>query len=406
MFKDKIILFVIIFIYSAIAVSSIVNYGNSMLLGSFEKYDNDDVKYIRSAIVLAEKDILTYENTTVDTVYIMPGLSYILALFFKLYGLQDGIFYFRIFQVLLQAASLYLLFLIVRRAFNNKIALLACAVNALYLPEIFSVNLVLMECIFKFLLLLLCYVSIIAIERKSVKYYLTASLLWATASYFRPTIALFPIVVFIMWLKERYKIIEMLKFGLISLSVFVLLLSPWWIRNYNLYQKFIPFTLSSGNPFLQGTYINYDQSKESIGYNASENDIERNEQEMKFGYERLRKVGSKYPLKYIYWYTIGKSIYFWGSPFYWRDIFSIKLLYVQIVHLIMLFTALYGLSKNNKRNTTTNLMFYIMIYFNLIYLPFYTFSRYSYPLMPYVSAYAAFGVNFIYMKGNKSEVRQ
>ena len=406
MFKDKIILFVIIFTYSLIAVFSVMNYGNSMFLGSFEKYDNDDVKYIRSGIILAEKGILTYEKATENTVYIMPGLSYTLALFFKLFGLQDGIFYFRIFQVLLQATSLYLIFLITRRAFNSKVALLTCAINALYLPEIFSVNLILMECIFKFLLIWLCYVGIIAVEKKSVKYYLLAGILWAAACYFRPTIALLPIVVLALWLKRKYKVIEMLKFGLITLSVFVLLLSPWWIRNYNLYQKFIPFTLSSGNPFLQGTYINYDQSKDSIGYNTSENFIVRNEQEKVIGYERLRKFGSKYPLKYIYWYTIGKSIYFWGSPFYWRDIFSIKLLYVQMYHVTVLVAAFLGLCKIKMQNITTNMMFYIIIYFNLIYLPFYTFSRYSYPLMTFVIAYASFGITYICSKGNRREVGQ
>ena len=49
------------------------------------------------------------------------------------------------------------------------------------------------------------------------------------------------------------------------------MMSPWWIRNYNIFHAFIPFTLATGNPMLQGTYINYDQStKKTDGLNYSE----------------------------------------------------------------------------------------------------------------------------------------
>lgn len=52
----------------------------------------------------------------------------------------------------------------------------------------------------------------------------------------------------------------MIKYASIVLIVFCIIMSPWLVRNYKLFNTFIPFTASSGNLFLQGTFVNYDKS--------------------------------------------------------------------------------------------------------------------------------------------------
>ena len=168
--KTKYFIMGIISCFLIFSLIIIFRWGNSTLLGSLETFDNDDVKYIRSAWTLVDKGVLTYEDTVTPTVFIMPGLTYVLAGFTWIFGKMNGIIAFRVFQVLLQCGSLYLLFLIARKIFNSKIAIIACIIDALYFVETYVTSLVLMECLFKFLFLLLIYLSIYALNEKKTNF--------------------------------------------------------------------------------------------------------------------------------------------------------------------------------------------------------------------------------------------
>lgn len=407
--RTKVILMLIIGIFIAAGIFSVCHYGNSLLLGSLEKFNNDDVKYIRSAWTLLDTGTLTYQSTSQPTVYIMPGLTGVLAFFMLLFGKLSGIVAFRIFQVLLQALSIYLLFLIARRLFNSALGILACILDLFYTTEFYAANLVLTESIFKFLVLLLFYISLQAIEKKRLSLYLWGGVVWVAAIYFRPTIGAFPLLILILWLKEKYSWQDMVKYGSAVLLIFVVLMSPWWIRNYAAFDQFIPLTLSSGNPFLQGTYINYDQSSGRVSYELSTNEIQQDANEKRTGWERLATYVPKEPFAYIYWYTLGKSIFFWIVPFYWKEILGVPFIFVYPYHFLILCFAAYGFHKYRKQRKKSQppaentklpavntvgrtLSLLTILYFNLVYLPYYTFSRYSFPVMPLVMIWAAYGL--------------
>lgn len=390
--KIKIYLIAIEIVFMIIGILSIFISGDSLLLGNLKEFNNDDVKYIRSAWNLIDNNILSYQNIKESTVYIMPGLTFVLSFFMSIFGKINGIAAFKIFQVILQGISLYLLFLIGKKVFNSKVALIACFMNALYAAEIYSENLILMEVIFKFLLLLLIYISIYAIENKSFKLYIAGGIVWTAACLFRPTIAAYPLLILIMWIKNKYSFSDIAKYTIVVTTVFCIVMSPWWIRNYKAFDRVILFTKSSGNPFLQGTFINYDQSKGlGVPYVKGKDAIESDENEIKAGLERLKLYGKKEPLKYAAWYTLGKTFYFWRAPFYW--IANISYVPVIIYHFIILYLAIYGMIKHKDKSLNFKFLIMIVIYFNVIYLPYYTFERYSYPLMPLMILFAAYTFN-------------
>lgn len=274
----------------AVSLSMIFRYGNYFLLGDINTLDNnDDVKYLRSALLFLEKGTLVYGRVDQPTVFIMPGITYILAFFMKLLGFSHGIIGFRIFQAVLHFLGLFIFFFLIRDVFNNsKIALLACVIEGAYIPNISNTGLILTEEIFKFLLYLLLYFTLWAVKEKKAKYYMGGGVILGLACLFRPTIALFPVLVLLMWVLYRYRIQEMIKYTLITLTVITAVMAPWWIRNYLEFDRFIPLTESSGNPFLQGTYINYDQSKDYMSYRVENNEIKMNETEFATGIERLK----------------------------------------------------------------------------------------------------------------------
>lgn len=387
--RINIYLILVLLIFALVQAVVIGYYGEQWYLGDFATMNNDDVKYIRSAWTLLDKHMFVYHDVNQPTVFIMPGYPFILAFFMKIFGKIDGLMAVRYFQGLLQVISLYLIFRICKEIFNDKIALIAIILNAVYLPEMVSAGLILTEAVFKFLLTLLVFISIKAIKNKSLYYYSMGGIIWGLAVLIRPTILVYPIVIFIMWLVYKYSVKEMLVRTLLVLFIGMAIISPWAIRNYIVFERFIPLTLSSGNPFLQGAYINYDQSKNYTPYKASKDIIENDKIEKETGIKRLKQEFIKKPISYIYWYTIGKSYHFWHVPYYYKDVFGIPFLVMQVFHIMLLILALGNIIPYRASCRKESLLLLLVIlYFNLMHLPYFTCSRYAYPIMSFVIIFA------------------
>lgn len=207
---------------------------------------------------------------------------------------------------------------------------------------------------------------------------------------FRPTIAAYPIVILIMWIKNKYKLSEIIKYTAIVSGIFCLIMTPWWIRNYKTFNKFIPFTQSSGNPFIQGTFVNYNKPKGWEEPYEDSNELQSDQNEINGGFQRLKTLGEQHPIKYILWYTIGKTFYFWDKPFYWKTILHIPYYMVKSMHIVILLLGIWGITQSVKKNMNAAFLLSVIVYFNLVYLPFYTFERYSFPLMSLMIIFAAF----------------
>lgn len=389
---------------------SIFYYGNTTLLGNFYNPNNDDVKYIRSAWILSKTGIYTFHKPPAPTVFMMPGLAYTLALFMKVFGEFGGITALRIVQAVLQVFSLLLIFYISRKLFNSKVAIVAVIFDLFYITEIWVPNLVLTETFFKFFVLCVIYCSLYALDENKTKYYVLGAIFLGFAALFRPTIVMFPILILIMWLIKKVKFKDALKHTVIVGLVFCVVLSPWWIRNYIIFNRFIPFTLSTGNPMWQGTFINYNQkSKITDGLDYSDYDtknpklseIQRNDMEIALSKYRLKNLFPKQPLNFIYWYTIGKGWIQVNSPFYWKEIFGVSGNIARSYHRILCILGVIGMLlflKSRNNNILGILPITTIIYFVIVYLPFYTMGRYFYPVMPYMIIFSSYCVVGLFEK--------
>lgn len=389
---------------------SIFHYGNTTLLGNFYNPNNDDVKYIRSAWILSQTGIYTFHKPPAPTVFMMPGLAYTLALFMKVFGEFGGITALRIVQAVLQVFSLLLIFYISRKLFNSKVAIVAVIFDLFYITEIWVPNLVLTETFFKFFVLCVIYCSLYALDENKTKYYVLGAIFLGFAALFRPTIVMFPILILIMWLIKKVKFKDALKYTVIVGLVFCVVLSPWWIRNYIIFNRFIPFTLSTGNPMWQGTFINYNQkSKITDGLDYSNYDtknpklseIQRNDMEIALSKYRLKNLFPKQPLNFVYWYTIGKGWIQVNSPFYWKEIFGVSGNIARSYHRILLILGVIGMLlflKSRNKNILGILPITTIIYFVIVYLPFYTMGRYFYPVMPYMIIFSSYCVVGLFEK--------
>lgn len=401
--KERRWLFGLMAFVLVMSVSIVLYYGNHFLLGDPNHPNNDDVKYIQTAKLMLSEGTLSYNTGTDPSAFIMPGFPLILSGFLAVFG-QDGggVIAFRLFQCLLQAGSLYLIFIIARYVFNARIALLACIISALYPPDYFSSGVILSESIFRIVILLLVCSLITAVQSKRWGWYMLIGALTAAAAYFKPQATLFPAVLLILWWKEKYTWKEMLKYTWIIVLTYMALLSPWWIRNLITFERFILFTDSGGSPFLLGTQIfnwnppagffeQYPQYDSATFYHGADSEaIAKGMAILKYGFTHE-------PLLYLLWYTIGKLIGLYFEAYYWLPILGIGLVEAHILQALLVGLSAAGMIMSRKfsgRRQRLPLLLTIT-YFTLIYVPFIAFSRYGYPNMTFLLMYTAAAVEYL-----------
>jgi 4-amino-4-deoxy-L-arabinose transferase-like glycosyltransferase len=389
--KIKIFVGILLLIFLITCILTSLYYKDKLLLGSFEKFDNDDVKYLRSAQTLINTGEITYKDSTTPTVFIMPGIVIILAPFVKLFGMEGAVMPFRIFSAFLMTVNLYIIFLIALKIFDRRVALITLICNIIYVPHIYASTQVLTETMFVFLFELMNLVIIYAIEEKKVKYYVFGGTLLGLSIMFRPAIALYPILVFVMWLINKYSLRDMIKFAIAAIIPVIVIMFPWWVRNYILFDRFIPFTLSSGNPMMQGAFINNKIDQDLIKHLNTDNlkytgnEVEDNAVELKIA-DKVREYNYKNNFKdYIIWNTVGKTVANFKSCFCWFPLYNQTYKTLNILHYVYIIMAVLGTINLIKiKNKYGYFILFSIIYFNLVHLPFLAFPRYMYPVMPFV----------------------
>ena len=110
--------------------------------------------------------------------------------------------------------------------------------------------------------------------RRRLRHGLWLGLWWGMLALTQPSLALAPAAVALaLWTQAGF--LPVLRLGLLSLPAFLLVLAPWWIRNWILLDSFIAFTTASGMmlnaalndlraPFPAGLFDLPEQERNSI----------------------------------------------------------------------------------------------------------------------------------------------
>lgn len=360
-------------------------------------FHSDDRGYVQSARILLETGMLTYNDPTRPTAFITPALPGVLALLMYVFG--TGLMAeqaFRVLQAALMSGSLGLLYLIGRRLFRERIALRAVALCAFYPPLWLVSNMVLTEGLFTFAVLLLVYVALWAAEHPSAKSGLVFGLVWAAAVYVRPTIALWPGLLFLLLACRRELPWQRsVRFALAAAAVFAACLLPWWVRNYGVSGgQFIPLTRASGNPLLLGSYpytVPAQFMDEQRTWHTSDDLWVNEEVDKRRAEERIKEGFRKQFLLYLSWYTVGKFALFWGDVYYWLPVPGVPLAVAVLYHYALLIPGFIGLFAS-RRMRHVPLVISLLAYFSLLHMVYLAHSRYAVPLMPLMALFAAYAL--------------
>ncbi|MZP31393.1 hypothetical protein GTO91_16990 [Heliobacterium undosum] len=387
---------------------AIVRLAPIILDGSRLWLESDDEAYFRSAAMLVETGTFSYSAHNLPTVFIMPLYPALLAAVVSLFGNGEwGALASRLSGVILSLATITLLHHMVSQQFDRKTAVFTAAIWAIYPPAILVSGLLLTETLYTFLTVLFFY----SLQMASTGVSTQQRFRWELLSGFtlgfmtltRPVSALLPFVAAAA-LSFSHGWRKGLRYGASALIIVGLVMTPWIVRNYIHFDRVIPLTLASGNPFLTGTYYDVNiwvngRDPEfpdwPLGWKRVPGDeIATDEILMNTGIERLLSLWGQEPEKVLHWYTVGKLKYMWWDHLsMWK---SIELPYLPIepslvLHRLLLLLAAGGLMIALRQKRAEALLFiFAALYFTAIHLVYTPLPRYVFPLLPLLFSLSAY----------------
>ena len=337
----------------------------------------------------------------------MPGIAIIysnIAYFFS--EESEFILATRVFQSLLLISNAIMLKKISYIIFKNKFSSIFVYLSVLFYPFfVFYQGLILSENLFIFFMILGFFMlykwSDTGFELN--RYFYTSILFLTVSVYMKATLTFLPpLMATTFYLVNRFSIKHTSKVMLISAGVYILLMSPWWIRSYVLFDKVVPFTTTStmnmylgNNPKNISGGCDWAQDAEIKLYST----YEVSEMEyMNIYTQATRKFIKENPDRFFsliwlkfkrFWNVVPNHENYSQGHYKYLSIFS----YGIILLLSMVSFFIY------RREYKTLIPIYILIlYFTFIYSITIASIRYRLPIEPFLIVLASGTIAVVYNK--------
>jgi 4-amino-4-deoxy-L-arabinose transferase-like glycosyltransferase len=308
--------------------------------------------------------------------YVTPGFPLFLALVYKIHGFALTPFdQVRIYHTILLILVVALVYLIARKVSNPSVAFYSALIAAVYPPLIWSATSLLTETLFVTILLAYFYVMICALDKKSALLTGIAGLLFGITVLIRPQVAPFFIIPFLLEFKNSPKTI--FKLALVFTLVFTMIQAPWWIRNYQIYDKVVLFATQTGNPMLAGADPYYKTGLKTIFKGIPL------EKQTDIAISRIINGFKQDPLLYLKWFTVGKFTIMFSKPWL-RYPYGFSMdSFAKVIHIFLVTTGWVGVLLFLSQSKTRIISSFVII-LTSIHLLFLPLPRYAFPLMPFL----------------------
>jgi len=338
----------------------------------------------------------------------MPLTAIIYGLFYKLIGTKVGlIIVIRIFQSLLVILNAFLIYKISEIIFKNKIQSLIAFIIMLFYPFfIYYQGLLLSETIFITILLIAFYFIYKWYESdfQLNKYFLLSNVFLILGLYFKATLSILPpFLISGFYFFNKFNLKFFLKIFIYSFLICLIVLSPWLIRNYIIFNKLIIFTTSSGaNLYLGnnknnkdgGCDWNKDVDKKLVVKIKKLSEIEQN----KVFKEKALEFIKKHPHIFLR-LAVMKLKRFYNIEFNNKNLRKSKLNYISIFSYGIIFILfLVSIILNRKNWRKLSVIYILFIYFTLLHMIVIASIRYRLPLEPFMILLASYTIYYFYKR--------
>ncbi|KPK41092.1 MAG: hypothetical protein AMJ78_06505 [Omnitrophica WOR_2 bacterium SM23_29] len=325
-----------------------------------------------------------------------------LMLTFSIFG--ENLYAVQFMQSLLGTLTCFIIYLIAKKIFDRKTAILSAIIFTFYPLFIWYTARIWTETLLTFLVSILVLHMIKFLRSPSKTNAFILGIILGVINLCKSILLLFPIfllLVFLVLFWHRKKEV-LLNICLIIISM-SLVITPWTYRNYKVSGHFVPANMFSVNIIagdiaiekgivlreyrvvtlreaqeVYNTIIRLEETK--IG-----RQLDIIEQEMVIVNHLFRKYLSS-PLFFLKKVAI-QSVQFWylGGD-------KLRCLLFAIMQLTLLIPGLFGIIYAVRRRYFIAPLLWIIIYTILIYAISFAAARYSIPIMPYVGIFAAYAI--------------
>jgi hypothetical protein len=368
----------------------------------------DESRFVSEAIKFANTNEFWIGN---ERAWEMPLTGIFYGLIYKIF---DNYTFFlvaiRMIQSLLLILNAYLVYQISFLLFKNKQASFISFFITLFYPFfIYYQGLLLSETIFITILLLGFFYLYKWYETdfNINKYFLLTNFFLIFSIYSKATLTILPpiLITFFVLLNKKNTII-ITKIFFLSLLMWILFLTPWWLRNYTIFNIFVPFTTSSGmNLYLGNNSFNKDGGCDwsiDVNRNLVKNfkklsEIEQNRkfknEAIKFILENPKQFLNLIWLKFKRFYNIQFNNKKYRNSY--LNIVSILSFGIILLFFIISIILLY------KQWRKLSPIYILIIYFTILHSIIISSLRYRLPIEPFMIILASYGIYYLLQKFKK-----
>lgn len=348
-----------------------------------------------------------FESHTGPTAWEPPLYPYLIAAVFRLFGLYSpaSAFVLLMFSSLCSAVTCIPILRIAQRCFGERVAVWSAWAWALLPNVLFWSTKVIWETSLSALLLTTLFLLALEIEdSKGLRPWLAFGLLWGIAALTSPVLLAFlPASGLWAWYRRAKRDKAALGGVAVASLVFIACITPWTVRNYRVFGKFIFIRdnfgaeLRLGNgPGADGTWMYYLHPTQNVY-------AMRQYREMgELAYIDMRKQEA---IQYIredtgrfLWLSVKRFIYYWaGAPRAdsWWIVAGKNSLF--LASSILMFWGLRRALRQHK--TGAWLFFWLILLYPAVYYFVFPYPRYRHPIEPEILILSVFLISEATIRG-------
>ncbi|MYL40839.1 ArnT family glycosyltransferase [Virgibacillus salexigens] len=349
------------------------------------KYGSRDAYlYTEMANQFIEDGIYGYNTNGESNAFVTPGYPMILVVLFLIantLGVEQMIIV-TVFNMVLSLATILLIYNIALKTFKNQwMGVAASAFYAVYFTPYHYFRTALTEIPGIFFFCLAIYLFLIALEKNKKIFHILFAVVFCYGVMLRPVIAPLVLIAFvILFLKYRHQIKTSIVISALWAVGAAVVIAPWVIRNFIVFQEFILLSTHSGNswfagsnPFDMYSFSDYWKEQEELGMDSKEYALMK----IKEGFE------TNFGL-WLAWFTVGKTyelfklpdaIYFYTAYGY---VNFVKMIHHLIVNLAFITVIISFISRKKEAIAIASIL---ILYIGLSNL-FLTIPRYGFFIIP------------------------
>ncbi|WP_405080472.1 glycosyltransferase family 39 protein [Paenibacillus chitinolyticus] len=370
---------------------------------SFPPLAGDALFYDKMAKQFLETGVLGY-NQTEPNAFVTPGFPILLSLTYLIFG--SKMIAFQLVQVIFSVITIWVIYQISLKFLGLNSSLFVAVLMTIYPSFIYANGLLLTEVSFTLFFSLFLLTLFEGIENNRKFIFILSGLFLGVSVLIRPTPAtlVLPIIIYYFFhLKSKKNYVRALTY--IGFFSFILVL-PWWIRNYFLFDKVVLFSTSGSNPLLWGMhpyFVGVIETFEAI-YKTNPDEITRNnmwaEKSKEMFFAQINQP------EFVKWFVIGKLNYFWRLP--WVENGEIAHLFEWLrkpLHLLLVIGGWIGICISITRKHPIQILSIIIIVYTFLHQIMLAIPRYAFPIMPYIIILFAFVLSVVVETFRKRSVK-